>query len=712
MTDTARATGALSELAEQAGIQEHWTDAGGHRQRVAPDTLRAILQALELPAGSPEQVRDSSERLKAQAGEPDCRHGAWLDCLRGDAPEAPLLVCDAAATVQVAAGGALPYRIDCEDGAVQQGRLEGSPGQWRFTAPARPGYHRLLVGERCTTLAVCPPRGPRMDALTPERAHRPWGIAVQIGSLRQRDGACPTLGHGDFGALAALARTAGKLGADALAMSPAHAMFSALPERYSPYSPSSRLCLNVLYASPAAVLGADAVRHAMHDLSMQAARLEDAELIAWPQAAALRLRVLRRLHAQFGQMPRALQARYAAWRQAAGPSLRSHAVFEAMQTEAVERELPPARLPDHPGAHGIQAYADTHAREVDFHLFAQWLADESLRQAQDAARQNGMGIGLIADMAVGSATDGSQVWADPRAYLAGMTVGAPPDLYNPAGQSWGVTSFAPHRLRPTGYRAFLDTLRAGLRHAGGVRIDHILGLSRLWTVPPQAGPADGAYLRYPLDDLLRLAALEAHRHGALIVGENLGTVPEGLNDKLEQRGLLGTEVLWFQRDHPSGRPRKPAVFMPPGRWSAHALAMPTTHDLPTLHGWWHERDIDWRVRLHGVPDAEAAAARQQRAEDRAALWQALQAAGAADPGGPPAQAPVAAMLRFVAQSPGELMLAPLEDLYGLDEQPNIPGTIDEHPNWRRRLPEEPARLAEHVGAMKRVEAIRLGRKRG
>lgn len=712
MTEAARADPALSELADLAGIQEQWTHADGSRQRVSPDTLRAILQALDLPAGSAEQLRDSTQRLKAQAGHGP-QDGAWLDCLRGDAPDAPLLICDAGASVRVAAGGALPYRIDCEDGTVQQGRLEGSSDQWHFTAPARPGYHRLLVGHRCATLAVCPARGPNVDALTPARPHRPWGIAVQIGSLRQRDGACPTSGYGDFGALAALARTAGKLGADALAMSPAHAMFSALPDRYSPYSPSSRLCLNVLYASPAAVLGADAVRQAMHDLSMQAARLEAAELIDWPRAAALRLRVLRRLHAQFGQMPRALQARYAAWRQSAGLPLLSHAVFEAMQAEAVERELPSTRLPAHPGAHGIQAYADTHAHEVDFHLYAQWLADESLRQAQDAARQNGMGIGLIADMAVGSATDGSQVWADPGAYLAGMTVGAPPDIFNPAGQSWGVTSFAPHMLRPTGYRAFLDTLRTGLRHAGGVRIDHILGLSRLWTVPPGAGPAEGAYLRYPLDDLLRLAALEAHRHRALIVGENLGTVPEGLNDKLEQRGLLGTEVLWFQRDEASGRQRgKAAAFLPPGRWSAHALAMPTTHDLPTLHGWWHERDIEWRVRLHGVPEDEAAAARQQRGEDRAALWQALQDAGAAPAAGAPAQAPVAAMLRFVAQSPGALMLAPLEDLYGLDEQPNVPGTIDEHPNWRRRLPEEPARLAEHVAAMKRVEAIRLGRKRG
>ncbi|WP_144639477.1 4-alpha-glucanotransferase [Bordetella genomosp. 13] len=717
MTDAPRAGQALSRLADLAGIQEHWTDANGNRQRVSPDTLRVMLGALDLPADSPGQLRDSTERLEKQASRPGAADPAvagqpWLDCLHSGAAEGTLLICEAGGTVRVAAGGPLPYRIDCEDGTVQQGRLDGPPDQWRLTAPGKPGYHRLLVGQHCATLAVCPPACPGVRDLVPKRPHRAWGMAVQIGSLRQRQGACPTAGHGDFGALAALARTAGRLGADALAMSPAHAMFSALPERYSPYSPSSRLFLNVAYAAPGAVLGPDALRAAMHDLAAQAARLEEADLVDWPKAAALRLRVLRRLHEQFRTATRTLQSRYAAWRQAAGPALLAHAVFEAMQAEAVARDQPTWPLPPYPGAEGIRAYAEAHAREVDFHLFAQWLADDSLRQAQDAARQSGMGIGLIADMAVGSATDGSQVWADPDAYLAGMTVGAPPDIYNPKGQSWGVTSFAPHMLRATGYRAFLDTLRAGLRHAGGVRIDHILGLSRLWAVPPEADPADGAYLRYPLDDLLRLTALEAHRHRALIVGENLGTVPEGLNDKLEQRGLLGTEVLWFQRGAASGRQRgKPAVFLPPGRWSAHSLAMPTTHDLPTLHGWWNERDIDWRVRLHGVPDDEAAAARRERADDRAVLWQALQEAGAAPSGNAPAQAPVAEMLRFVAQSPGALMLAPLEDVYALDEQPNVPGTIDEHPNWRRRLPEEPARLAEHPGAMKRVQAIRQGRER-
>lgn len=720
MAESARASQALSQLAQLAGIQEHWTDAGGTRRRVSPDTLRVMLEALGLPAGTPEQLRDSTARMQKQA--PRGRGGrdgesteagapVQLDCLRSGAADDALLICEAGGTVRVAAGGALPYRIDCEDGTVQHGRLDGPPDDYRLTVPGKPGYHKLLVGERRATLAVCPSACPSVVDLVPDRPHRAWGIAAQIGSLRQRDAACPTSGYGDFGALAALARTAGRLGADALAISPAHAMFSAMPQRYSPYSPSSRLFLNAVYAAPGAVLGPDAVRNATRDLAGQIARLEESDLIDWPQAAALRLRVLRRLHDQLGAAPRAVQSRYAAYRQAASPALLAHAVFEAMQAEAAARDEPEGTVPPYPGAEGVRAYAQAHAREVDFHIYAQWLAEESLRQAHEAGRHSGMGIGLIADMAVGTATDGSQVWSDVQAYLAGMTVGAPPDIYNAKGQSWGVTSFAPHMLRATGYRAFLDTMRAGLRHAGGLRIDHILGLTRLWAVPPGADPADGAYLRYPLDDLLLLTALEAHRHRALIVGENLGTVPEGLNERLAQRGLLGTEVLWFQREQPSARQRnKQAVFMPPGRWSAHALAMPTTHDLPTLCGWWHERDIDWRARLHGLQGEEETAARAQRADDRALLWKALQEAHVVEAGNVPAQAPVAAMLQFVGQSPGALMLAPLEDLYGMEEQPNVPGTIDEHPNWRRRMREDPARLPEHPGAMKRVEAIRLGRK--
>jgi len=707
----ARSSQALSRLAAQAGILEHWTDAAGTRRRVGPDTLYAVLNALGLPADTPEALRDSTQRLQEQEGTAfDAAAALPLSDASGQG-EAPLHLCEPGAAIALDAGGALPYRIDCEDGTVQHGRLSTTSGLWRFTAPAHPGYHRLSVGEHRLTLAVCPPACPAVADLVPERTHRPWGAAVQVGSLRQRDAACPTAGYGDFGALAALARSAGKLGMDALAVSPTHALFAADPSRYSPYSPSSRLFLNVAYAAPASVLGPDAVRNAMRDMVTEVAQLEASELIDWPRATMLRLRLLRRLHERFGAAPRVLQTRYAAFRRAGGDALLGHAVFEAMQEAAAPQPgVPACDPPAHPGQAGLHEYAAARPREVDFHVFAQWLAAESLRQAHDAGRSHGMGIGLIADLAVGSAPDGSQVWADRSAYLAGMTLGAPPDLYNTAGQDWGVTSFAPHRLRATGYRGFVDMLRAALRHAGGLRIDHILGLSRLWAVPAGAGPADGAYLRYPLEDLLRLTALEAHRHRAIVVGENLGTVPEGLNDLLARHGVLGTEVLWFQRSAAGGRRRgRPAIFLPPGQWSAHALAMPTTHDLPTLHGWWHERDIDWRVR-HGLPAEGAAEARRERSADRAEMWRALQQAHVVDASPPPAQAPVAAMLQFVASGPAPLMLAPLEDLYGLDEQPNLPGTIDSHPNWRRRLPEDPARLPEHIGAMKRVQAIRHGRK--
>ncbi|WP_459618558.1 4-alpha-glucanotransferase [Bordetella sp. 2513F-2] len=665
----AAASDPLERLAGLAGIQVHWTDAAGRAQRVAADTLRAVLEALDLPAGTPAQLNDSLARLQAE---------------QARARAEGLCVTDPGAAVALPADAPLAYEIRCEDGSVQAGSLQREGGHWVARAPQAPGYHVLEAAGRELPLAVCPAACPGVEELIPGSAARAWGVAAQVGSLRHAPDEPLRGGYGDFAALQALAETLAGLGADALAMSPVHAMFSADLQRYSPYSPSSRLFLNVLYAAPQHVLGLDAVRAALHAQGADVTALEAAPLVDWPCVAALRLDLLRRLHADWPNAPGALQQRYTAFVAEGGVALQAHAGFEA-------------RAAGKPGD----------PREIDFHCYAQWLAAESLDHVQQAARRAGMGIGLVADLAVGSDPEGSQVQADPAAYLSGMTLGAPPDLYNAAGQSWGITAFAPHRLRATGYRGFLQTLRAALRHAGGVRIDHILGLSRLWAIPRGAAATEGAYLRCPLDDLLRLTALEARRHHAIIVGENLGTVPPGLNQELARRGVLGTEVLWFQRDaDATGAP-----FLPPSAWSPQALAMPSTHDLPTLRGWWRGRDLTWGLRLGTLADTEAPAAQRARDADRTALWQALVRAGLAEPGPAPAESPTAALLGYVASTPAPLMLAPLEDIYDMEEQPNIPGTLDIHPNWRRRLPAAARALPQHDAAASAVDAIRRARRR-
>ena len=534
-------------------------------------------------------------------------------------------------------------------------------------------------------------------------------MAAQLYGLRRPgDG-----GFGDFTALAGFAETTAGQGADAIALSPVHALFAANPGRFGPYAPSSRLFYNVLHVDPAEAFGAERLRAAIEAAGVAAelAACEALDLVDWERAGTAKLAVLRRLYDGLAA-DSALTAEMARFQDTGGDLLSGHAVFEALHAHLAAREgrlKPwqewPAALRE-PQSPEVRAFAHEHAAEVGFHAFLQWLADRGLRVAQKRARDAGMAVGLIADLAVGMDGGGSHAWSRRDDVLEGLTVGAPPDLFNPQGQSWGLTAFSPRALESTGFEAFLATMRAAMRHAGGIRIDHIMGLTRLWLVPDGASPADGAYLRFPLADLLRLIALESVRQRALVVGEDLGTVPPGFRDTLDETGVLGMRVLWFEREEEDSGP-----FTAPAEWSRDAAAMTTTHDLPTLAGWWQGRDIDWRVTLGGEAVDEAAQ-RQGREEDREALWSVMVEAGSADGAAPAASQPdpfVDAGLRFVAETASQLALIPLEDLAGLVEQPNLPGTIDEHPNWRRRLPIPADELFATPTVARRVAAIRDAR---
>jgi len=319
-----------------------------------------------------------------------------------------------------------------------------------------------------------------------------------------------------------------------------------------------------------------------------------------------------------------------------------------------------------------------------------------------------MRIGLLGDLAVGMDPTGSHAWSRQRDILLGVAIGAPPDLFNPRGQDWGLTGFSPRALEDGGFVAFIATLRAVLRHTGGLRMDHAMGLSRLWLVPEGADPADGAYLTYPLTDLLRLLALESARHSAIVVGEDLGTVPSGFRETLGQNGVHGIRVLWFERGDNNS-------FAPAAAWDPTALAVTTTHDLPTVAGWWRGTDIATRSecgRLGAGITAEHAMA--ERDGDRAALWQRLMAEGVAE-GAPPApdapQSVVDAALTFVARTRSPLCLPPVEDLIGQAEQPNLPGTVDEHPNWRRRMPGPADTLLRDEATARRMAAMAVERPR-
>jgi len=543
-----------------------------------------------------------------------------------------------------------------EDGSVRGVTIRGGK---RATVPAIgvAGYHRLRFVNREITLAVAPARCVTLEEVGAGR--RLWGVAAQVYGLRRTgDG-----GIGDAGAVRDLAQAAARHGADAVALSPLHSLFAADPARHSPYSPSSRLFLNPLYGDPSIVFGAER-------LAAQAAVEEaQAPLVDWAASGAAKFARLRRLFDDFTARDLAagtpLAADFERFVQAGGDTLHEHALFEALQAER------PGNWVDWPAG-----WREGDAATVRYHLFLQWVAARSFAAAQTAARAAGMRIGLISDLAIGMDPAGSHAWARRSDLLLGLSIGAPPDIFNPRGQDWGLTGFSPRALVARGFEPFLATLRAALAHAGGVRIDHIMGLMRLWLVPRGAPASEGAYLAYPLEDLLRLLALESHRHGAVVIGEDLGTVPPGFRARLRRAGIAGMDVMWFERTRLS--------YRKPARWRRDAVAMTTTHDLPTVAGWWSGEDIRTRRAL----GRGAAGEDDERKQDRVRLWRAFTAAGTAHSAPPPVDRPGAAVdaaLGYVAQSPAPLMLAPLEDLLGLEAQPNLPGTIDEHPNWRRRL---------------------------
>jgi 4-alpha-glucanotransferase len=687
----------LVALAEQAGVDVHWRDANDRPQEVAIPTLRAVLGALGWPCETGSDIDASGERLRRE---------------RDDTSLPRLLVAHAGQPVMLPPAAVVRrYRIEDEHGAaVDEGRLPADERTLR--APAPPGYYRLLLGEDECTLAAAPSRAFGIADIAGVR--RPWGVAVQLAGLRRSgDG-----GIGDFTALEQCARAAAARGAHALAISPVHALFAAAPERYSPYAPSSRLFLNGLYADPARVGGAAALRTVIdaHNLRQELAELEWLELIDWPRAARARMTLLHALF-EWSSADSRLTQSLRAFRREQGEALERHARFEALQVHFRAHDTPggwqawPADY-RHPASPAVATFAREHSREVAFHAFLQWLAVRGLADAQRTARASGMAIGLIADLAVGSDPGGSQAWSHQGEMLHGLSVGAPPDLLNRNGQDWGLTTFSPRGLRESGYAGYLAMLRAALAHAGGVRIDHVLGLRRLWLVPHGSGATEGAYVHYPIDDLLRLLALESHRQRAVVIGEDLGTVPVDLRQRLAADGVLGIRVLWFERAADRG-------FIAPMHWSAEAMATTSTHDVPTVAGWWSGRDIVWRARAGlGEPGVDEA---EERAVDRARLWRALCASGAAQDAGagadenrPPASdegARVAiAAAGHVARTPAPLVLIPAEDMLALAEQPNLPGPTDAlHPNWRRRLPENAGMLFDGPVAQACCRALAAAR---
>ena len=402
---------------------------------------------------------------------------------------------------------------------------------------------------------------------------------------------------------------------------------------------------------------------------------------------AAKQRVLETLYASFARRhPPGASARarnFAQFREQRGKALRLHAIHEALHEFHGKRWREWPEEHRDPSSEAVRAFAASHSERIGLHEYLQWQADLQLAAAHGRCRDIGMPVGLYADLAISIGSDGSEAWANQKLYALGVSVGAPPDEFNTAGQDWGLPPFAPERLRDAAYAPLVATLRANMMRAGALRIDHVMGLARLWWVPHGMSAAQGAYVKYPVDDLFGIVALESHRNRCLVIGEDLGTVSDDFRRRLESAQVLSYRLLLFEREGER--------FRPASAYPRRALVAWSTHDLPTFAGWWTEEDLRTRAALGQFDEAAMGRQRHERYQGRVALLEALAQEGLIERDSLRHDSPVtepllAAIQAFAARTASAVMVAQMEDVLGLPEQANLPGTITEHPNWKRRLP--------------------------
>ncbi len=700
----------LVELARRFGVATEYEDFSGANVRVAAATLVSVLAALGVAA---ETERDRVAALNA--------HDRWYW-------SRPL-----PATVVGRAGAETPFWVHVTDGQPAEVWLELEDGTVRghirqvdnFTAPFQlderrigeasfvlpddlpPGYHRVHLrsgdDEASAALIVTPDW---LGLPTRLGSRRAWGLAAQLYSVRSRQ----SWGVGDLTDLTDLAVwSAFRHGADYVLVNPLHAAAPTTPMEPSPYLPASRRYLNPLYLRVEAIpeyaelRNRGRLRQLASKVQQHAAALD---VIDRDTAWAAKRTALEHLY----RVPRSAgrELAYAAYRAREGAALDDFATWCAL----AERYGPqwhhwPESL-RHPIGPGVADFAETHAQTVDFHRWLQWQLDEQLAAAQSRAVAAGMALGIIADLAVGGHACGADAWALQDVLVQGVTAGAPPDEFNQLGQDWSSPPWRPDRLAEHEYLPFRVLIAAVLRHVGGVRIDHIVGLFRLWWIPNGSPPTHGTYVRYDHEAMIGIVVLEAYRAGALVVGEDLGTVEPWARDYLRSRGVLGTSILWFEfdRDGSGGPPGKP---LPAERWREYCLSSVTTHDLPPTAGYLSGDHVRLRDALGLLARPVAEEMERDRAQQAAWMAELRRVRLLADDASPeddPEQT-VLALYRYLGRTPSRLLGVPLTDAVGDRRTQNQPGTVDEYPNWRVPLagPDGRPLLLEDVFTDRRAAAL-------
>lgn len=722
----------IERLARLRGIGDAYHDYRGELRHFSLATKTGLLRSMGCKVDEPEALALELSRLEMTRG---IKFLPTVATARG-----PRISID----VNVPArdfGSALLWSVRLEDGSRRDGAISTADCAevWRgeieeswitrrridLPIDLPIGYHELEAktaagavagaANRCL-LIISPPQCYEPASIA--AGGRLWGIAVQLYTVRSRE----NWGIGDFSDLRSLIQWVASHGAGFVGLNPLHALAPADPERCSPYSGSSRHFLNALYIAVPLVPefhGCVAARERMAEPSVveRLRELRDRELVDYRGVADLKFEILALLYRDFQERHLALgtgRARdFRAFLAAGGEPLRMHARFDALDryfraTLGVASGWLnwPAEFRDVNGW-AASRYADTHPEEVEFYAYLQWLAHEQLCGAQALTRELGMSIGLYGDYAVGANPSGSETWVDQSSYCMGAEIGAPPDPLALKGQGWGIPPQDPSVMQAQRLQGFVRLIRNNMRYYGALRLDHVMALFRLWWVAAGSSPTEGAYVHYPLQQLLTVLSLESTRGACLVVGEDLGVVPDEMRRAMPDFGLYHYKVLLFEKI--DGRFRRPQEY------ECRALATVTTHDMPTLRSFWEGRDIELRRRLDLYPSVEIEGdVLRERERDRDLLLEALQAQGL-KPARPATQfEPFSAELAhalhtYLARSATALVALQIEDLLGMTEPVNVPGTDREYPNWQRKLTSSIEEMAERRDLAEQFAEIRRAR---
>jgi len=622
----------LFSRARDLGIQTDFIDGQGHRHVTDAAALEIILKAL--PARSPYRFLNGAVVIRAG-------RAAWTE-------------------LKDAAGLPLRWKIFVNQTVIAEGEAADRVIAWPPDLPI--GSYRLQLADASFTeqapLIVAPAMAFGGDF------ERSWLLAVQLYGVRSSR----NWGIGDFTDLQGLIALAADLGADGVGLNPLHALFDDRPADCSPYSPNSRLFLNALYVDVERVAGFQPTAIAASQAAVAGLRARD--VVDYAAVAELKWRALRSAFAAFKTGPQTEHhAAFARFRSERGAMLSRFACFEVLRHKF---HTPwwewPAEWQQPDDARCAALHAGPDSDEIEFVKFVQWCADRQLQSCRELCARLGMKVGLYLDVAVGVQSDGFDAWKEQAAISRHLAVGAPPDALNTSGQNWGLAGFNAAGLEIQSFEPYREMLRASMRHAGAIRLDHVLGLKRLYLVPHGFAADNGVYVQMPFEALLAATAQESVAHRCVVIGEDLGTVPEGFRAQMADWGIWSYQVMMFERDDQGS-------FCDVDHYTPNALVTFNTHDLSTYAGWRGFSDLALKRSL-GIDPGETDEARWHAL---AMLTQVLRR-NAID------RDDLYAVVDFLARTRSRLLTISLEDLLGVVDQPNIPGTVDQHPNWRRRLP--------------------------